>query len=151
VLFEGCTLVIGGLDGVRVRLVDATGSAQVLLLAHLLAGPGFEVLEAGPPPARLDPVGLLDALPAAVIEQAREWERHVVEVQTGLPPDAPQDAVVREAYDPARHTLAARSRRRPLNSMRRGVRSARLRSSGWGCVTGPRGCGVWSTIAAPAR
>jgi transposase InsO family protein len=108
VLFEGRTLVIGGLDGVRVRLVDDIGGVQVLLLAHLLAGPGFEVLEARESPARLDPVGLLDALPATVIERARKWERHVVEVQTGLPPDAPQDAVAREAYDPARHTLAAR-------------------------------------------
>jgi len=90
VQFDGRPWTVGGLaGGVRVRLVDDAGDARVLLLAHVLASPGFELLEAGPPRARLDPVGLVDALPATVLERARQWERHVVEVQTGLPPDAP--------------------------------------------------------------
>lgn len=108
VLFEGRSVTVGGFSGTRVRLVDDAGGAQVLLLAHLLAAPGFELLEAGALPARLDPVGLLDALPAGVLEQARSWERHVVEVQTGLPPDPPVGARLREPYDPARHNLAER-------------------------------------------
>ncbi|SCG17573.1 Mu transposase, C-terminal [Micromonospora echinofusca] len=106
--FDGRSWAVGGLQGVRVRLVDDAGDAQVLLLAHVLASPGFELLEAGPSPARLDPVGLIDALPATVLERARQWERHVVEVQTGLPPDAPAGVRPREPYDPARHTLAQR-------------------------------------------
>jgi len=108
VLFEERPVTVGGFSGARVRLVDDAGGAQVLLLAHLLAAPGFELLEAGAPPARLDPVGLLDALPASVLDQARSWERHVVEVQTGLPPDPPVGARPREPYDPARHNLAER-------------------------------------------
>jgi len=108
VLFEGHPVTIAGFDGARVRLVDAAGGAQVLLLAHLLAAPGFELLEASPPPPRLDPAGLLDALPASVRELARWWERHVVEVQTGLPPDSPAGARPREPYDPARHSLRDR-------------------------------------------
>jgi hypothetical protein len=108
VLFEGCPVTVGGFSGTRVRLVDDAGGTQVLLLAHLLAAPGFELLEAGAPPARLDPVGLLDALPASVLAQARSWERHLVEVQTGLPPDPPIGARPREPYNPARHNLAER-------------------------------------------
>ena len=108
VLFDGAAATVGGFDGVRVRLVDAAGQAQVLLLAHLLASPGFELLEAGAPPGRLDPAGLLDALPEAVLARAREWERHVVQVQTGLPPGAPAGARPQEVYDAARHPLAAR-------------------------------------------
>ncbi|MEV0809859.1 hypothetical protein [Micromonospora sp. NPDC050200] len=108
VLFEGRAVSVGGIDGVRVRLVDDAGSEQVLLLTHVLAAPGFELLEASVPPARLDPLGLLEALRATVIERARQWERHVVEAQTGLPPGAPQGARPREPYDPARHTLAER-------------------------------------------
>lgn len=108
VLFEGRPVTVGGFHGARVRLVDDVGGAQVLLLAQVLAAPGFELLEAGPPPIRLDPVGLLDAVPEAVLDRAREWERHVVEVQTGLPPDAPVGARPKEPYDPARHPLAER-------------------------------------------
>jgi hypothetical protein len=43
----------------------------------------------------------LDLLTDHVLVAAREWERHLVEVDTGLPPDAPQDARPRPAYDPA--------------------------------------------------
>ncbi|WP_430783356.1 Mu transposase C-terminal domain-containing protein [Actinoplanes sp. G11-F43] len=108
VLFEGRPVTVAGFDGARVRLVDDAGGAQVLLLAHLLAAAGFELLEASAPPPRLEPVGLLDALPASVRELARRWERHVVEVQTGLPPDSLDGARPREPYDPARHSLRDR-------------------------------------------
>jgi len=40
-------------------------------------------------------------LPGEAVAQAREWERHLVEVVTGLPPGAPQDAKPRPQYDVA--------------------------------------------------
>jgi len=53
----------------------------------------------------VEPFGLLDRLPAGVLEQAREWERHVVEVETGLPPDPPPGPVPRPGHDPAITTM----------------------------------------------
>ena len=80
-----------------------------MLAGHLMACPEFEVAGARPLP-EVEPAGLLESLPAGVLEKAREWERHVVEVQTGLPPDPPPGAVPRPGFDPAATTLAQRDR-----------------------------------------
>lgn len=89
VLFDEQTFTVVGYAGTRVRLADASGVAQVVLLGHLLASPGFALLDTVAPAARVEPVGLLDGLPEAVVARAQDWERHVLEVQTGLPPGAP--------------------------------------------------------------
>ncbi|MEU0490776.1 Mu transposase C-terminal domain-containing protein [Nocardiopsis sp. NPDC006139] len=93
--------------GEAVRLVDGAGSSQVILLSYLLSSEGFELLSGAPTPMapRLEPVGLLEALPTAVVEQARVWERHVLEVQTGLLPGAQQP---RAGFDPRSTTLEQR-------------------------------------------
>ncbi|MEO3781393.1 Mu transposase C-terminal domain-containing protein [Micromonospora sp. B11E3] len=107
VLFDGRAVTVAGYEGTRVRLVGDGGDAQVVLLGHLLASPGFELLS-GAPARRVDPVGLLDVLPAQVLARVRQWQRHVVEVETGLAPDAAVGAVPKECFDPARHTIAQR-------------------------------------------
>jgi hypothetical protein len=63
--------------------------------------------------------GLLDGLPPRAATSARRWERHVLEVETGLPPDAPPGSAPRPQYDPAL-PLAARER----------AKAAELRASG---------------------
>lgn len=68
----------------------------------------------------LPPHGLLDTLPAFVVEQARWWEGHILEVLHGLPPDAAPGSVPRPGFDPARHSLAARE----------AVKAAELRAAG---------------------
>src|SRR5207244_128025 len=78
-----------------------------VLLSHLLADADFELLDGDPAP-RVPPVALLEGLPEEVARKAREWERHVVEVETGVPPDAPKGARPRPEYDPLHHTLAER-------------------------------------------
>jgi len=57
------------------------------------------------------PQGLLDGLPEHVARAARDWERHLIEVLTGVPPDAPDGAAPRPEYDLAR-PLAERNRPR---------------------------------------
>ncbi|MEV7931256.1 integrase, partial [Kitasatospora sp. NPDC088779] len=43
-------------------------------------------------------------------ERALWWQRHLVELLTGLPPDAPAGARVKSEYDPACRSLAERER-----------------------------------------
>jgi hypothetical protein len=45
-------------EGTRVRLAGEGGGAQAALLAHLLASPGFEVLDAAVPVSRVKPAEL---------------------------------------------------------------------------------------------
>ena len=42
------------------------------------------------------------------MDEARWWERHIVEVLTGVPPDAEEGTVPRPEYDPATVTLTRR-------------------------------------------
>ena len=106
VLFDDMEWTVTAVGG-AVRLVDRTGSSQVVLLSYLLSSAGFELLSGAPVSVvpRLEPAGLLEALPAAVVEQARAWERHVLEVQTGLLPGAQQP---RAGFDPQSTTLEQR-------------------------------------------
>ena len=64
-----------------------SGAASVRLASYLLACPDFALIDGTPMPT-LEPFGLLDSLPAEVVDRARDWERHLVEVVTGLPPGA---------------------------------------------------------------
>ncbi|MEU0060685.1 hypothetical protein [Streptomyces sp. NPDC006334] len=65
---------------------------------------GFAVLEAQPEveqPQAVPRCELFETAPAAAREKALAWRRHVREVECGLP-----GGVVREQYDPERHTLS---------------------------------------------
>lgn len=98
--FDGGEHTVVGLTGASVRLVGDDGVDQLVLVTHLQAAADFALLS-GSGPVCLPPLSLLDAAPAAVVERARWWERHLVEVQTGLPADAEPGAIPRPGYDPA--------------------------------------------------
>ena len=66
----------------------------------MLTDPGFALVSADRAAAPLAPSGLLDGVPEAVAEQARWWERHIVEILTGLPPEHEPGAVPKPEYDP---------------------------------------------------
>jgi putative transposase len=102
----GRTQRVAALDGTSVRLVDVAGAVTVMLTGHLLADPGFELLTGHGRPV-LSP-GLSGRLPEEVRASARWWERHIVEVLTGLPPDAPAGSAPHLDYDPARRSLRQR-------------------------------------------
>jgi hypothetical protein len=106
VVFAGTTHTVVAISGATIRLVSASGATTVVALPHLLAALDFELVGAAPA-LRVDPHGLLEALPARVLQAARDWERHLIEVETGLTSDA-QDAVPRPEYDPSVHPLAVR-------------------------------------------
>nr|WP_246003128.1 Mu transposase C-terminal domain-containing protein [Nocardia tenerifensis] len=88
----------------HVRLVDAAGAPTVARLPDLLGDPALEVLS-GP---TIAPLRSLDSLPAEVVEAARWWERHIVEVLTGLPPDPDARQRSKPKYDAGLRSLRQR-------------------------------------------
>jgi putative transposase len=138
VRFDGDEHEVLAVAGTSVRLRSVAGRHSVVLASYLTAAPDFAVTEGEPVP-ELEPFGLLDSLPAVVLAAAREWERHVVEVQVGLPPDAEPDAVPRPQYDPATQILAAREQAKAaeLGVSARTIQSRRARYARqglWGLV-----------------
>jgi transposase InsO family protein len=114
VRWRGGRYTVTGLDGVVVYLAedaDAEEASWTLLLSALAGAADFALLDrAGLPVAQEDlpNFALLEGIPQAAAERALTWERAVVEVDTGLPPGAPQGARPRPAYDPASTTLIER-------------------------------------------
>ena len=76
-------------------------------MSGLLADADFAVLDARPRPG-MPAVWVLDGLPAETVQEARWWQRHIVEVLTGVPPDAEEGTVPRPEYDPAVFSLTRR-------------------------------------------
>src|SRR5260370_34867708 len=111
VLFGGGEHQVVGLAGNAGRLLAVAGQAGVVALPFLLAAPDFAIVGTGAAAAglapRLAPQGLLDGLPEHVARAARDWERHLIEVLTGGPPEAPDGAAPRPRHDLARPPAAA--------------------------------------------
>ena len=100
VRFDGRDQVVIGVSGTSVRLADAAGEVATVTVSDLLAARGFAVLDARPRPGVPQVSAAGRACPEAAAEEARWWERHIVEVLTGLPPDAADGTVPRPEYDP---------------------------------------------------
>ncbi|OPC76775.1 integrase [Embleya scabrispora] len=110
VRFEKRTYTVVGLTGMRVRLADTHGTGMLVDQVHLQAAEDFAVIGAGER-AALGSAALLGQLPEDVAERALWWQRHLVELLTGLPPDAPEGTRPRPEYDPVgRRSLAERER-----------------------------------------
>jgi hypothetical protein len=107
VCFDGGEHQVVALAGTSVRLRSSSGPESVVLGSYLMAAPDFEVVDGTPAP-RVESFGLLDGLPDEVVADAREWERHVVEVESGLPPEATPGMVPRPEYDPGTRSLTQR-------------------------------------------
>ena len=106
ILVNGGVHTIAGLSASHARLADVTGAESSVALTDLLCASGFRVVARAL--TALPPQGLLDCLPADAVEQARRWERHIVEVITGVPPETGMGARPRPEYDPAARTLRQR-------------------------------------------
>ena len=107
VRFGGRDQVVIGVSGPAVRLADTGGEGVTVSGSGLLADGDFAVLDARPRPG-MPAVSVLDGLPAEAVQEARWWQRHIVEVLTGIPPDAAEGTVPRPEYDPAVVTLTRR-------------------------------------------
>ena len=106
VRLAGTLHTVVGLSGLEVQLTDVTGVLVSVTQGELFADPGFQLVAAVRAP--LPPPGLLDGVPDEVAEQARWWERHVVEVLAGVTPEAGVGSVAKPQYDPAERSLRQR-------------------------------------------
>ncbi|MYV70238.1 DDE-type integrase/transposase/recombinase [Streptomyces sp. SID2131] len=105
--FRGVKRQVVALSGQMVHLVGPDGGGEAVLAGYLFADPGFSVIGADVPQAAPQ-WGLFETAPAAARNKALAWQRHVREVECGLADGPGSGGVVREQYDPARHTLAER-------------------------------------------
>jgi putative transposase len=105
--YDGGEHQVLALAGVSVRLRSAAGAETVVLASHLMGSPGFGVVDGETLPEMV-PFGLFDSLPGEALAAAHDWEQHVIEVTTGLPPGAAPGTPARAEYDPALRTLAER-------------------------------------------
>jgi hypothetical protein len=108
-----------GLSGTVVRLADPGGAVTEVRLAELVAAGDFERVGV-PPPGPLPPASPLDGLPEAAVAEALWWQRHIVEVLRGIPPDAPPGTAPRPEYDPRLVSLTRREQ----------AKAAELRAAG---------------------
>jgi hypothetical protein len=107
VRFDGRDQVVIGVSGPAVRLADTGGTVVTVSVSGLLAAEDFAVLDARPRPG-MPAVAVLDGLPGKAVQEALWWQRHIVEVLLGVPPDAEEGTVPRPEYDPAVFTLTRR-------------------------------------------
>lgn len=110
VRYDGAEHQVVAIDGTSARLAGDLGG-QLVLLTHLVAAADFALIDQARQAARPGILAdLLEDVPAGLAEQARWWERHVVEVETGLVPGAPLGTTPRRDYDPAIVGLRERER-----------------------------------------
>lgn len=143
VIYLGQCHTVVGFTGATIRLLADSGESMLVGLGYLLSAEDFELIGAGQAPA-VDPVGLLDSLPKAVVDAAREWERHLIEVDTGVAADSLAGTRPRPEYDPDTQTVAARCRAKAAELTAAGNKTsfrtvermrARYRDQGlWGLV-----------------
>jgi hypothetical protein len=109
VVFAGAEWSVVALSGSLIRLMADSGEVTVVAMAYLSAAPDFAVIGAGPS-AKVSPEGLLGSLPRRVADAARKWERHLTEMETGLPPGAAPGTAPRPEYDPVATSLLQREK-----------------------------------------
>ncbi|MFD9865036.1 integrase [Streptomyces alboflavus] len=119
VRFEQSTYTVVALTGMRVRLADVHGTGMLVDQVHLQGAEDFAVLGTAER-ATLGSAALLDHLPKEAANRALWWQHHLIEILTGLPPDAPAGALPRPEYDPARWSLAERERAKAAELAARG-------------------------------
>ena len=108
VIFDGAERQVVAISGTSVRLAGAGDTPTVVLLSHLVGSEGFTIVGSQDVPAGAAQVMTLEDVPAAAAAAARVWERHIVEVETGLPPGAPGGTSPKAQYDLAKTTVRQR-------------------------------------------
>ena len=109
--FRGGNFTVLRVAGTLLVLADESRQAPDLAvrLSEVQSDPDFAVL-GGDGQVRMPAAARIDGLPQHVVQQARWWERHVLEVIRGVAPDVAAGVVAKPQYDLALTTMAARER-----------------------------------------
>ncbi|MGC5008827.1 hypothetical protein [Streptomyces sp. DT203] len=114
VRWKGEPYAVIALDGVTVHLAPRPGSGLPLVampLGLLAAADDFAVLDVEGRPVSYEALpnwSLLEGINPDAAREAYIWERHIIEVSTGLLPNQPEDATPRPGYAPGEFTLIER-------------------------------------------
>ncbi len=106
VRLDGVTRTVTAIAGTVVRLTDGRGRTIEVGLVEVFTRGVVE--DPGSRPANRLGGGVLAGLAEPVAARARWWQGHLVEVITGVAPDAPPKAAPRPQYDPQTTTMAQR-------------------------------------------
>ncbi|MDX3801093.1 transposase [Streptomyces sp. AK04-3B] len=106
VTFEDRAWQVAAVAGASVTLVGEDGQTASVLASFLFADPAFTVV--GSPATGVQPWGLLESVPERERERALAWQRHIREIETGLPDGPGSTGVPRPEYDPHRQSMAER-------------------------------------------
>lgn len=103
--WHGDVHLVTAVQGTLVHLQCETNPARsaVALLMAVVGADDFAVLQdqsQALPQQRVPDLSVLDLLSPAQMKQLRDWRWHLVELRDGVPPDAPEGATPRPAYDP---------------------------------------------------
>ena len=106
VIIDGRPQVVLGASGTAIRFAGDDGVVEEAAVADL-AGSG-RLRQPRPAGGRPGPQIGLAGLPPEMVERARWWEDHIIEVVDGTRPDAPAGTPPRPEYDVERTTLRER-------------------------------------------
>lgn len=111
--WQGGTYRVLVLQGAEVQLgcLDEEGADARALLSAVVGADDFALLDEDLQELEREQVADtsgLSLLPEAELKLVRDWERHLREIDDGVPPDAGEGAVPRPGYDPDRFTVRQR-------------------------------------------
>ncbi|MFF1284500.1 transposase [Streptomyces sp. NPDC058299] len=107
VRFRESTWQVIALAGQQIHLASEAGADETVLAGHLFADPSFALVGVETPQA-VTRWGLFETAPESARHKALAWQRHIREVESGLPGGPGSSGVPRAEYDPERFTLAQR-------------------------------------------
>ncbi len=107
VRLSGAVHTVIAVPGPQVRLAGCDGQVSEMTVAELLAAGDVEILD-GPSRGSVPAMSPLADLPEEVAQRALWWERHIVEVIRGVPPDAPPGTSPKPEYDPVVQSVTRR-------------------------------------------
>jgi len=96
-VFQERTWTVVAVTGSGVTLQGQSGQVTAVLVTHLVASDGFEVLDE-PAPVPVPPDSLLDGLDQGERDRVRRLERHIGQVDTGVLP-GDEDPIRDDRYD----------------------------------------------------